>query len=196
MDKCKYSAHSEYSHFNSWQFPCFLYLFLPAYMWSQTTYSTCFLLYHLARNPDIQNKVFQETLSILPDYDNDEITVEHMTKHLNYSRAVLKETFRMNPVSVGVGRTTNTDLTLSGYNVPKGVSSTWWSLFRILFTYLLFARTKNWNVLVFPFYLFRLGLVYCADDRSYPEFHFMSFGQAFRITAPIYTRTMAKRHYK
>lgn len=60
-------------------------------------------------------------MTILPNYDSDEITVEHMTKHLHYSRAVLKETFRMNPVSVGVGRTTNTDLILSGYNVPKGV---------------------------------------------------------------------------
>lgn len=66
--------------------------------------------------------MFEEAKKILPDYDNDEITIDHMTKHLNYSRAVLKETFRMNPVSVGVGRTTNTDLILGGYNVPKGVS--------------------------------------------------------------------------
>lgn len=90
---------------------------------AQTTYSTCFLLYHLARHPDVQHKVYQETMDILPDYDSGEITVEHMTKHLHYSRAVLKETFRMNPVSVGVGRTTNTDLVLGGYTVPKGVRS-------------------------------------------------------------------------
>lgn len=38
-----------------------------------------------------------------------------------YARAVLKEVFRMNPISVGVGRISSQDLTLSGYNVPKGV---------------------------------------------------------------------------
>lgn len=46
-----------------------------------------------------------------------------MANQLTYSKAVLKETFRLNPVSVGVGRITNTDLILNGYNVPKGVIS-------------------------------------------------------------------------
>ncbi|XP_031640916.1 cytochrome P450 302a1, mitochondrial [Contarinia nasturtii] len=85
-----------------------------------TTYSTCFLLYHLARNPNVQEKVFQEALTVLPNYDTDEITVDKMANYLTYSKAVLKETFRLNAVSVGVGRFTNTDLVLSGYNVPKG----------------------------------------------------------------------------
>lgn len=58
---------------------------------------------------------------MLPNYDSHEITAEKLAKQLDYSRAVLKETFRLNPVSVGVGRITNTDLTLGGYNVPKGV---------------------------------------------------------------------------
>lgn len=88
----------------------------------QTTYSTCFLLYHLARNKDAQEKVFAEAMEIIPNYD-DEITAEKMSTKLTYSKAVLKETFRLNPVSVGVGRLTNTDLILSGYHVPKGVSS-------------------------------------------------------------------------
>lgn len=39
-----------------------------------------------------------------------------------YARAVLKEVFRMNPISVGVGRIASQDITLSGYTVPKGVS--------------------------------------------------------------------------
>ncbi|XP_055318512.1 cytochrome P450 302a1, mitochondrial [Sitodiplosis mosellana] len=85
-----------------------------------TTYSTCFLLYHIARNPHVQERVFQEAFNALPDYDTDEITEEKMAHQLTYSKAVLKETFRLNPVSVGVGRTSNTDLILSGYNVPKG----------------------------------------------------------------------------
>lgn len=76
----------------------------------------------MARNPEYQRRVFQEALTILPDYDNDELTVDKMSTELTYSRAVLKEIFRLNPVSVGVGRTTNTDLVLSNYNVPKGVN--------------------------------------------------------------------------
>lgn len=89
----------------------------------QTTYSTCFLLYHLARNPHVQEKVFQEAITVLPNIESDEITAEQMANQLTYSKAVLKETFRLNPVSVGVGRITNTDLILNGYNVPKGVIS-------------------------------------------------------------------------
>lgn len=88
----------------------------------QTTYSESFLLYHIARNPHVQEKVFQEALNVLPNYDTDKITADKLAHQLTYSKAVLKETFRLNPVSVGVGRASNTDLILSGYNVPKGVS--------------------------------------------------------------------------
>lgn len=87
----------------------------------QTTYSTCFLLYHIAKNPHVQEKVFQEAITVLPELDSGEITAEQMANQLAYSKAVLKEAFRLNPVSVGVGRITNTDLILNGYNVPKEV---------------------------------------------------------------------------
>lgn len=38
-----------------------------------------------------------------------------------YTKAVIKETFRMNPISVGIGRILQTDVILSGYRVPRGV---------------------------------------------------------------------------
>lgn len=88
----------------------------------QTTYSSSLLLYHIARNPHVQQKLFDEIRTVLPGGDADEITVAHLQHQIPYTRAVLKELFRINPVSVGVGRTTNSDLILSGYNVPKGVS--------------------------------------------------------------------------
>lgn len=87
----------------------------------QTTYSTAFLLYHVAIHPEVQERVFQEALNVLPNFDSDEITADKMANQLSYSKAVLKESLRLNPVSVGIGRITNTDLNLSGYNVPKGV---------------------------------------------------------------------------
>lgn len=70
----------------------------------------------------MQQKVFEEAKAVLPDYERDEITADKLSNQLSYSKAVLKETFRLNPVSVGVGRITNTDLVLSGYQVPKNVS--------------------------------------------------------------------------
>lgn len=40
----------------------------------------------------------------------------------SYAKAVIKETFRMSPISVGIGRTLGKDAVLSGYHVPAGVS--------------------------------------------------------------------------
>jgi hypothetical protein len=37
-------------------------------------------------------------------------------------KAVLKESLRLNPISVGIGRILAQDAVLSGYHVPKGVS--------------------------------------------------------------------------
>lgn len=122
----------------------------------KTTYSTCFLLYHIARHPDVQERVFQEALKVLPNYDSDEITVDKMANQLGYSKAVLKETFRLNPVSVGVGRTTNTDLILSGYNVPNGV------------------RFHDHHF-VSPSKLF-IFLYFLPDDYCDTKLHLMSFG--------------------
>lgn len=39
-----------------------------------------------------------------------------------YTRAVLKETFRMSPIATAQGRVLPEDLTISGYKIPKGVS--------------------------------------------------------------------------
>ncbi|XP_066583549.1 cytochrome P450 302a1, mitochondrial [Prorops nasuta] len=83
-----------------------------------TTYSSSFALYHLAKNPQAQEKVRQESTNLLPNV-GDPITGETL-KQASYTKAVLKETFRLNPISVGVGRILQTDVVLSGYNVPKG----------------------------------------------------------------------------
>lgn len=42
------------------------------------------------------------------------------TAKATYCRAVLKESLRLNPISIGVGRILNKDAILSGYQVPKG----------------------------------------------------------------------------
>ncbi|XP_011861130.1 PREDICTED: cytochrome P450 302a1, mitochondrial isoform X2 [Vollenhovia emeryi] len=83
-----------------------------------TTYSTSFALYHLARNTDVQEKLRSEAAALLTDPVSP-ITPE-ILRNATYVKAVIKETFRLNPISVGIGRILQTDVVLSGYRVPKG----------------------------------------------------------------------------
>ncbi|XP_071640318.1 cytochrome P450 302a1, mitochondrial [Temnothorax longispinosus] len=83
-----------------------------------TTYSTSFALYHLARNPAVQEKLRSEAAALLPD-PMSPITTE-ILRNATYVKAAIKETFRLNPISVGIGRILQTDVVLSGYRVPKG----------------------------------------------------------------------------
>jgi ecdysteroid 25-hydroxylase CYP302A1 len=83
-----------------------------------TTYTTSFVLYHLAVNPEVQNKLYEESCQLLAK-PSCAVTTSVLAK-AQYTKAVLKETFRMNPVSVGVGRILAQDTILSGYHVPKG----------------------------------------------------------------------------
>ena len=89
-------------------------------LYPQTTYTTSFVLYHLAVNPEVQNKLYEESCQLLAK-PSCAVTTSVLAK-AQYTKAVLKETFRMNPVSVGVGRILAQDTILSGYHVPKGVS--------------------------------------------------------------------------
>ncbi|CAH0727776.1 unnamed protein product, partial [Brenthis ino] len=82
-----------------------------------TSYTTSFALYHLARNQNCQNKIFEEVSSLLPN-KNSEITAEILSKAV-YVRSCLKETLRLNPVSIGVGRVLQNDIVLKGYLIPK-----------------------------------------------------------------------------
>lgn len=86
----------------------------------QTTYSTSFLFYHLANNPEVQDNLYKEACELLP-YKNSTVT-KNTLANCQYARAALKESFRLNPISVGTGRILDTDAVFSGYHVPKGVS--------------------------------------------------------------------------
>lgn len=84
-----------------------------------TSFSSCFAIYHLAKNPEVQEKLYEEACRVLPDHD-DSITTEILNSKVPYTRAVLKEALRINPISVGVGRILSADTVFSGYLVPKG----------------------------------------------------------------------------
>ena len=85
-----------------------------------TSFTTSFALYHISNDQRVQDLLFGEALKIMPEI-NDSLTPSAMNSEIPYTRAVLKETFRLNPISVGVGRILNKDLILGGYQVPKNV---------------------------------------------------------------------------
>lgn len=87
----------------------------------QTTYTTSFIVYHLAKNPQVQNTLYDECRALLPN------TYSPVTKEVlhqaQYAKAVLKESLRLRPVSVGIGRVLQKDAEFSGYCAPQGVSN-------------------------------------------------------------------------
>lgn len=76
-------------------------------------------MYNLARNTNVQEKLRSEAMTLLTDHTSP-ITADTL-RNAVYTKAVIKETFRMNPISVGIGRILQTDVILSGYHVPRGV---------------------------------------------------------------------------
>lgn len=86
----------------------------------QTSNASIGILYHLAKNPQKQEKLRKEILTILPDKTS-KLTDETM-KSMPYLRACIKEAARLNPVVLGGLRSAGQNLVLQGYKVPKGVS--------------------------------------------------------------------------
>lgn len=88
-----------------------------------TSHSAGFLLYHLARNPDKQQKLYEEIMNILPTKDL-KITTEMYEYQMKYLRSCIKESLRLNPVVGGTARILSNDAVLSGYHVPAGTLAT------------------------------------------------------------------------
>lgn len=76
-------------------------------------------LYHLAQNPDKQDRLRQEVLKHLPTKSSN-LTPESLN-NMPYTRAVLKEAMRISPVLAGNARQSGRDIVLDGYQVPEGV---------------------------------------------------------------------------
>jgi ecdysteroid 25-hydroxylase CYP302A1 len=86
-----------------------------------TSFTSAFALYRISKDQTVQDLMHQEALRVLPS-DESRVTTAIMNSEIPYTRAVLKETFRLNPISIGVGRILNQDTVLGGYLVPKNVS--------------------------------------------------------------------------
>ncbi|KAH8298625.1 hypothetical protein KR018_003279 [Drosophila ironensis] len=86
-----------------------------------TSYASAFLLYHVARNPEVQKRLYEEAKRVLPR-PKEQLCADVLRTDITYTRAVLKESLRLNPIAVGVGRILNQDSIFSGYFVPKGTT--------------------------------------------------------------------------
>lgn len=79
------------------------------------------LLYFIAKNPRVQDKLRLEVLGLLPNV-NSKLTADGLDR-LPYLRACLKESLRIQSVVPGIQRATGQNIVLNGYQIPKDVNS-------------------------------------------------------------------------
>ena len=73
------------------------------------------MLYLLAKHPDVQSRVREEVLREIP---GDSEPNSYTLQRLNLVRCVIKETLRLYPVLIFTNRVLEDDMVLSGYHVP------------------------------------------------------------------------------
>lgn len=83
-----------------------------------TSHSVGFVLYLLARNPEVQRRLQEEVDEVLGD-ETGPLTEQHLAK-LRYLKAVVKEALRIFPLAGGFARTLKEDMEVRGFNVPAG----------------------------------------------------------------------------
>ncbi|XP_035225575.1 probable cytochrome P450 12a4, mitochondrial, partial [Stegodyphus dumicola] len=75
-----------------------------------------FFFYHLAKNPDKQQILYEEIKKLLPN-KNDKITPA-IFGELRYLKSCLKEAIRLDPIVRGNARTLDHDVVICGYRIP------------------------------------------------------------------------------
>ena len=81
-----------------------------------TAETAMWALYEISKHPEVQDKLYSEIASNIRD---DETIDNKVIQKVPYLRACLKEVFRFHPLVPLLSRTTQSDLILSGYDVPR-----------------------------------------------------------------------------
>ncbi|RWS04458.1 putative cytochrome P450 301a1-like protein [Dinothrombium tinctorium] len=82
-----------------------------------TSHSTAYTLYFLAKHKDVQAQAREEIKRVV---GKSPVISEEMIADLQYLKACIKESQRLNPVVFANERTLSEDIVLSGYRVPAG----------------------------------------------------------------------------
>ena len=80
------------------------------------TYTTLFCCFFLAKNPDVQEKLFAEIDENVTDWNAVKFS------KLPYLRACIRETDRLKPIVPFNNRQLSCDIVIKGYKIPKGVN--------------------------------------------------------------------------
>lgn len=83
-----------------------------------TGYSIVWVMYHLAKNPDVQEQLYEELHTVLKDNE----PTPQALKNLPFLKACVKESQRLCPLATLIPRTLKKDVELLGYHIPK---NTW-----------------------------------------------------------------------
>ena len=104
------ASYRTYSHLSI--FGIFIFL--------QTANSTCFLLYEIAKQPELQERLIKEISSVVGDKKHP--SWDDLQK-ITLVRNCVKEVMRLYVPTGGFPRVIAEDAVLLGYHVPAGVSS-------------------------------------------------------------------------
>ena len=81
-----------------------------------TAETAMWALYEISKHPEVQDKLYSEIEGNIGDHE----TIDNkVIQRVPYLRACLKEVFRFHPLAPMLTRTTQSDLILSGYDVPR-----------------------------------------------------------------------------
>jgi cytochrome P450 family 49 subfamily A len=83
-----------------------------------SSHAAAFFMYHLAMNPDVQEKLYKEVKTHLPN--NDSRMDKNAFERMPYMKAAFKEALRLNPPAPANARTITEDIELGGYQIPAG----------------------------------------------------------------------------
>nr|WPM94880.1 cytochrome p450 302A1a [Polyphagotarsonemus latus] len=81
-----------------------------------TSFTSSFVVYFLSLDPVIQSKLRKEIESVLDSKNN--LAEQHL-RNMPYLKACVKETMRLQPVSIGTGRVIEKEIILQNYSIPK-----------------------------------------------------------------------------
>lgn len=142
---------------------------------SDTTLVTSeWAMYELAKNPECQERLYKEVVSVV---GTERIVTEDDLPHMPYLKAVIKETLRQYPpVPMVPSRLVEEDITLGGYDIPKG-HEILVNLYAVAKDSAVWSNPEKWDP--------ERVLGDNSLDMGFKNFNLMPFGAGKRMCAGI-----------